>query len=264
MSNIYIIADSSPVYAENNAQPMVMWDNLLARGTITNASSPADAPRLNAVDENTVDFWQPTGADTLRATMAGSEAADCAFFAAHTLAGIQVKVQYFDGSVWQDQAVVTPATNEPFMIVFPTRSATGWGISVNGACIVGVAWVGPRIVIPGGVLPGYEPVWAAREVRKWGGGTRRGHWLGQRVDAVTAQLSPQFLQVPYDFSATTLAAFRKRYNEGRAFVFASAPSIFVDDCAYVWAEDGESLPAPISAGALYTDLSFNVTSYCEP
>ena len=264
MSNIHIVADASPTYAENNAQPMVMWDNLLARGTLTDGALPADAPRLNAVDENTVDFWQPTVAATLRTTLSGPEAADCAFFAAHTLAGLTVKVQYHNGSTWVDLATVVPATNEPFLIVFPTTSATQWGVSVSGACIVGVAWIGPRIVIPGGVTPGYTPVWAAREVRKWGGGTRRGHWLGQRVDMVTATLAPQFMQVPYDFAATTLKAFRARYNEGRAFVFAAAPSVFPDDCAYVWAEDGESLPAPISAGALYTDLSFNVTAYCEP
>jgi hypothetical protein len=261
---IYIVADPSAAYAEANAQPMVAWDNLLARGTITNGSLPAGAPRLDAVDENTADFWQPTGADTLRATMVGSEAADCAFFAAHTLAGRTVKVQYFNGSTWVDQATVVPTDNSPFLIIFPTRSATGWGISVDGACIIGVAWIGPRIVIPGGVVPGYTPVWAAREVRKWGGGTRKGHWLGQRVDMVTANLTPQFMQVPYDFAATTLKAFRARYNEGRAFVFASAPSVFPEDCAYVWAEEGESLPAPISAGAIYTDLSFNVTAYCEP
>lgn len=264
MSSITIIADASPTYAENNAQPMVAWDNLLARGTITNGTLPAGAPRLDAVDENTADYWQPTGADTLRATMGGSEAADCAFFAAHTLAGLTVKVQYHNGSTWVDLATVVPATNEPFLIVFPTTSATQWGVSVSGACIIGVAWIGPRVVIPGGVVPGYTPVWAAREVKKWGGGTRRGHWLGQRVDMVTAHLTPQFMQVPYDFAATTLKAFRARYNEGRAFVFACAPSIFPDDCAYVWAEEGESLPAPISAGAVYTDLSFNVTAYCEP
>jgi hypothetical protein len=261
---VYIVADPAPSYAEANAQPMVAWDNLLARGTIASGTLPTGAPRLNAVDENTTDFWQPTGADTLRATMAGSEAADCAFFAAHTLSGRVVKVQYFNGSIWVDQATVTPTDNDPFLIVFPTRSATGWGISVDGACIIGVAWVGPRIVIPGGVVPGYTPVWAARSVKKWGGGSRRGHWLGQRVDMVTANLSPQFMPVPYAFAFTTLAAFRARYNEGRAFVWASAPSVFTEDCAYCWAEDGESLPAPISTGAIYTDLSMNVTAYCEP
>jgi hypothetical protein len=261
---IFVVADSSPTYAENNAQPMVSWDNLLARGTIASASLPTDAPRLNAVSENTVDFWQPTGADTLRATMAGSEPADCAFFAAHNLSGRVVKVQYFNGTIWVDQATYTPTSNDPFLIVFPTRSATGWGVSVDGACIIGVAWIGPRIVIPGGVVPGYTPVWAAREVNKWGGGTRRGHWLGQRIDSVTANLSPQFMPIPYAFADVTLDAFRTRYNEGRAFVFASAPGIFTRDCAYVWAVDGESLPAPISAGGIYTDLSFNVTAYCEP
>ena len=263
---IYITPDGAAptAYAELNAQPMISWDNLLARGTIASGTLPVGAPRLDAVDENTADYWQPIAADTLWATMAVTEPADCAYFAAHTLSGILVKVQYFNGTVWVDYATVTPTSNAPFLMVFPNRSATGWGISVGGACIIGVAWIGPRIVIPGGVVPGYTPVWAAREVNKWGGGTRKGHWLGQRVDMVTANLKPTFMQVPYAFAATTLKSFRARYNEGRAFVFASAPGIFPEDDAYVWAVDGESLPAPIGAGAVYTDLSFNVTAYCEP
>ncbi len=263
---IYIIPDAvtPAAYAELNAQPMVAWDNLLARGTITNSTLPTDAPRLDAVDENTTDFWGPTGADTLRATFAGAETADCAFFAAHNLSGRVVKVQYYNGSTWVDEATVSPTNNDPFLIIFPARSATGWGVSVDGACAIGVAWIGPRLVIPGGVVPGYEPVWAAREVQKLGGGTRKGHWLGQRVDMVTANLSPQFMQVPYAFAEDTLQSFRARYNDGRAFVWASAPGVFDRDCAYVWAKDGEYLPAKITAGALYTDLAFNVTAYCEP
>lgn len=450
---IYITPDAvtPAAYAELNAQPMVSWDNLLARGTITNATLPTGAPRQDAVDENTADFWQPTGADILEVTMAQAEAADCAFLAAHTLSGVTVRVEYegtgrtnrllrsqeFSNASWTknattvttnattapdgtltaeklkttaasaqqdvtqsftglagitvatsvyvkaaeravvqmwwsggatgvspayanfdlssgltsgtvtgamtmqdagggwfrctavtavtgtlvDQAVgfgvidnisqtrrptitgngvsglflwgaqleasaaptsyiattsaafastwhvvgwATPTDNDPFLMVFPNVAAIKWRLSVSAACIIGVAWIGPRIVIPGGVVPGYTPIWAARQVNKWGGGTRKGHWLGQRVDMVTATLSPQFMPITYDFAATTLKQFRARYNEGRAFVFASAPGVFGEDCAYCWAEDGESLPAPIGAGAVYTDLSFNVTAYCEP
>ncbi|MCU0732554.1 MAG: hypothetical protein MUE84_13345, partial [Hyphomonas sp.] len=129
-------------YEAANSQPMVAYRNLLARnllaeGTITNALLPSGAPRADAVTEDTTEYWAPTGADTLRATITG--AADICFIAAHTLgsAGRSLSVQYYDGAVWQTIATVAPTDNSPFMVVFPNRTATQWGISVTGACQIG-------------------------------------------------------------------------------------------------------------------------------
>lgn len=264
---ITIVAASpaaAAAYAELNAQPMVAWDNVLARGTIASGTLPTAAPRLNAVSENTVDFWQPTAADTLRATFAGAEAADVAFFAAHNLGGKTIKVQAYNGAIWIDVATYAVPNNQPFMIVFPNQSWTGWGIHVSAACIIGVAWIGPRVTIPGGVVPGYSPIWASRQVSKWGGGTRRGHWLGQRVDAITAQLSATFMPIPYSVADVTLRSFGTRYNDGRAFVWASAPGIFSRDVAYCWAEDSAVFAPTIMAGGDLCELGLSMTAYCEP
>ena len=251
-------------YAELNAQPMVAWDNLLARGTLENATLPTGTPRLNAVSENTVDFWQQATGANLRATFAGAEAADVAFVAAHDLAGKTFTVQAFNGSTWINVASYVVPDNNPFMVVFPRQSRTGWGIATSAASIIGVAWIGPRVIIPGGVTPGYAPIWASRQVNKWGGGTRRGHWLGQRVDSVTAQLSATFMPIPYSVADVTLRSFGERYNEGRAFVWASAPGIFNRDVAYCWAEDGAVFNPTIMAGGDLCELSLDMTAYCEP
>lgn len=264
---IIVTASTAPSYIEANAQPMVMFRNLLAEGTITDANLPATAPRANAATESTFDFWQPaTVPETLRATLGASQAADGAFFAAHNLgtAGATLTVQYFDGSTWQTQATYAPTSDEPFGFIWPTRSATGWGIQISGAVAqIGVAWIGPRLVIPGGVLPDYVPIWGAKRVERYAGVSRRGQFFGQRIERAGARLTPAFMDVPYSFAQSTLADFRDHYNDGKAFVWASAPGIFPEDAAYVWASEGANLQSPVRSGGDWCGLSMDVEAYVE-
>lgn len=262
---LIITANSSPAYLEANAQPMVMFRNLLAEGTLTNGTLPATAPRANAVNESTFDFWLPTSVpDTLRTTLGVSTSADGAFFAGHTLgtAGATLTVQYFDGSTWQTQASYAPPNNKPFGFIWPARSATGWGIQISGAVAqIGVAFIGPRLVIPGGVLPDYVPIWAATEVQRQAGVSRRGQFFGQRIESRSARLAPNFMDVPHSFALNDLATFRDHYNDGKAFVWASAPSVFPTDAAYVWASEDATLRSPIRAGGDWCGLSMSLEAF---
>lgn len=250
-------------YEAANSQPMVAYRNLLAEGTITNALLPSGAPRADAVTEDTTEYWAPTASDTLRATLAGAETADICFIAAHTLgsAGRTLSVQYFNGSTWQTIGTVAPADNAPFMVVFPSQLATGFGISVSGSCQIGVAWIGPRLIIPGGVVPDYAPVWAAHRVEKYPGVTRRGHFRGQRIERTGARLSAQMMPIDHDFALNDMADFRTHYNEGRAFVWASAPRLFTDDAAYCWAPDDASFAPTIRAGGDLVNLSLTMEAF---
>lgn len=249
-------------YENANSQPMVSYRNLLANGTITNALLPSGAPRADAVTEDTTEYWAPTGADTLRVTLASAEPADVCFIAAHTLGteGESLSVQYLDGT-WQTLATITPTDDQPFMVVFPRKTATQWGISVTGACQIGVAWIGPRIVIPGGVVPDYSPVWASRRVEKYPGVTRRGHFRGQRIERIGASLSVQFMPLEHDFALNDLSGFRDHYNEGRAFIWASAPMVFPDDAAYCWAPDNAVFAPSIRAGGDLVNLSLAMEAF---
>lgn len=253
-------------YFEANAQPMLAWRNLMAEGTIASASLPATNPRANAATEDTASFWGATGADTLSLSLASAEDADLCLIAAHELGsdGRSITLQYLVGATWTTIATVTPADNHPFMILFPRVSSDGYRVTLSGASVVGVVWIGPRVVIPGGVVPGYSEIWASREITKLGGGTRSGHWLGQRVERVTAQLAPTLMPVDYDFARDDLADFRTRYNEGRAFVWASAPAVFPYDVAYAWATDGAVFQPVPHAGGELCDLSLKMGAYCEP
>lgn len=264
---LQVTASTDPAYIEANAQPCVFYRNLLAEGTVASAGLPTATPRLNAYSGDTDTFWQPaTVPETLRATFGGAQPADGAFFAAHTLgtAGATLTVQYFDGAIWQTQASYAPPDNLPFGFIWPARSATGWGIQISGAVAqIGVSWIGPRLVIPGGVKPDYEPIWAAAEIVKAAGTTRRGHFQGQAIERTGARLNPSFMDVPFTFARDDLAAFRTHYNEGNPFVWASAPSIFPTDAAYCWATEGARLGAPIRAGGYWTGLDMSMEAYVE-
>lgn len=255
---------ASLAYVEMNAQPMVLWDNLLARATITNAALPTVNPRSRAVTERTSEFWGATGTpDTLRGTLGATEAADCCFIGAHTLAGKTVKVQRLVAAVWTDTATFTPTTNDPFMLIWPEQSSTGWGIEISGPGQVGVCFIGKRLVIPGGVKPGYAPVWAAREITRYPNVSMRGHYLGQKIEKAGASLSADLMPLEYGFVLNNMAGFRTAYNNGKPFVWASAPAAFGTDVAYCWADKGGVFAPSIMSGGQLCELSLNMRAFCE-
>lgn len=257
------ILSGDAAYNELNAQPMVSYRNLLAEGTITDALLPSGAPRADAVTQDTSEYWGPTGSASFIVTLAAPEAADCAFFAAHTLSGLTVSIQYNAGAGFVVIANVVPTSNDPFMVVFPQTTAGTWAFTVSAACQVGVAWIGPRLVIPGGVVPDYVPVWAAERLEKFPGVTRRGHFRGQRIERAGASLSAQFMPVTHSFALNDMAAFRDHFNEGNAFVWASAPSVFPRDVAYCWADQDKTLAMSIRAAGTLVNLSMQMEAYVE-
>jgi RNA recognition motif-containing protein len=178
------------------------------------------------------------------------------------LDGRTLTVERFNGT-WQTITTYAPANNDPFAIIFPDESRTGYGIGVSGACQIAVAWIGPRLVIPGGVVPDYSPVWAAERIEKFPAVTRRGHFRGQRIERSGASLSAQFMPVTHTFAISDMADFRDHFNEGKAFVWASAPSVFLRDVAYCWADQGQTLGATIRAGGNLVNLSLAMEAYVE-
>lgn len=265
---IHIVTSSNPAFAEANAQPFVAYRNLLAEGTVTDAALPAAAPRANAVTESTFDFWESDNdPDTLRVSLASAQEAAVAMIAAHSLGsqGATLEVQYYDGADWQTIHSVTPTDDQPFCIIWDAISADGWGLRITGALAqIGMAWIGPRLVIPGGVLPDYSPVWAGRRVTKYPGTSRRGQWFGQRIERVGGSVAPEFMPIPYTFAESNMAEFRDHYNEGRAFVWASAPSVFPDDVAYCWAPDEAVFAPTVLAGGELVNLALTMEAYVEP
>ena len=254
----------SPAFAEANAQPLVLWDNVLSRATIQSATLPAANPRSRAVAASTADYW---GADatpsTLRGDLGSTEAADCCFIDAHTLSGLTVKVQRLVSAVWTDTATFTPTSNDPILMIFPSQTSLGWGIHVSAPAQVGVVSIGSRLTIPGGVTPGYAPVWASREITRYPSVSMRGHFMGSKIESAGASLSANFMPVSHTFALDTMRGFRTHYNNGKPFVWASSPTYFPEDVAYCWADKGDTLSPRILAGGDLCELSLKMRAYCE-
>jgi hypothetical protein len=259
---VNIAPNADPAYAEANAQPMVSWRNLLREGTIADANLPTSAPRQNAVEEDTVSFWAPNAGATFRSTLSAPATASVGFIAGRDIAGKTFGFQFFNGTTWITLVSVTKTDNQPALVVFPDTTASGFGVFTDDACEVSNLWIGPRIVIPGGVQPGYRTVKAARSVEKLPGRTNRGQWLGQRIGNITAELQANLMPLDRSFIDTQLADFRTRYTEGRAFLWAPAPGVY-DDAAYCWAESGTQFGDTPLAGGRLCDLTLTMRAYCE-
>lgn len=261
MATVTIVSSSAPSYIEENAQPFVSWRNLLAEGTITDAALPTVGPRQNAVSVDTVSQWKPTGSATLRAAIA--ETASIAFFARHTMGSNSrtLKIQYDDAG-WVDLVTITPTDDQPFGVIFPDRTPSGWGVEVSGACEIGVAWIGPRLVIPGGVVPDYTPLSGARRVDIQAGLGRTGGFLGQRRLGVSAELTAQLMPLERTFVDSDMAGFRSAYTEGKPFVWSPSPGVF-DEIAYCVNTAGQ-FGHSIRAGGDLCNLTLNMAAYCEP
>lgn len=267
---IHIVAPPAPsaAYSAANINPMVAYENLMAEGTLVDALLPTGGPRIDATTEDTDEFWLTSGTNTTcRTTLVSPKAADVCFVANHTLGsrGATFTLQYRSGGVWNTLWSFAPENDDPFMVVFPNRTADGWGVQVStDATQIGVLWIGPRVVIPGGITPDYQPIWARHRVEKLPGVTRRGHFKGQRIERVGGSMEAVFMPVPHDFALVTMRGFRKHYNEGKAFVFASSPSRFAEDFAYCWATEDAAFSPFILAGGGLAQFTITAETYVEP
>src|SRR5690606_6784521 len=89
---IFISQDVDEVVNE----PLIGWHDLLRTGTVANIGDPSDAPRRNALNGLTYNYWRlGTGTQTLEVSLGGSQPVDYVGIAAHTLgsAGRRVRVQ---------------------------------------------------------------------------------------------------------------------------------------------------------------------------
>lgn len=259
MTSITIVSGDA-AYNAANLQPTLSWRNLLAEGTITDSLLPASNPRANAVSVDTVSFWGPTGAATLRASMGGTETAGIAFVAAHNMGteGRTLTVERNSGG-WSTIGTVAPADDQPFALIFPDTTGTDFGFAVDGACQIGIGWIGPRVTPACQVAAGYVPLSGARAVELLGGIGRTGHFLGRRRLSATAELSATLTPLERTYLDGTLASFMTRYRDGRPFIWAPAPGA-VDEVAYVWASQGR-VGQSIQGGGVYVDLTLQMQAF---
>ena len=242
----------------------VMHRNVLAEGALSASSAAADGAAANALGPQTYDFWTPTAVPaTLAVTLASAVECDCAAIIAHNLGskGATVEVQRHNGSTWISVQSVTPEDDSDIFMLFEGVEASQWRIRVTGAVAsIGVAMIGPRLLIPKGALPDYVPIYRALNVELMTSVTLGGQYVGSRRRRTSAGASIQLYQQELDWVEVEFDPFIEHFNAGLPFVWASCPDDLPRDAAYCW-RAGPTIQPSLSFGARFVAISMEVSAY---
>jgi hypothetical protein len=241
--------------------PNILWQNILPEGTVTATSENAGLA-VSALSQSTNDAWGATAGATL--TSAGSNrAANMAGFAAHTLTGRTVFVEYLVGASWVTAASLAVTSNAPFMLSFGHSdgiTAASWRVRVTGgAFAIGVAYLGVALRIPGVIQIPHTPLHLCETVELMGGNqSRSGQFLLTEYELFAGQASLSFqVQMP-EFVLGEFEAFRQWFNRGNAFFIACAAKRWPLDMGYCRRNGAEIVPPWRDAVHMGLDMQVEV------
>ena len=244
---------------DSDKAPVILWDNILEDGTITATSEDTNGEVENAIDGNTYDYWKPTAVTArIDLSLAAPKSASYLGIAAHTLgtSSARINVQYDSGGGFTNawSGAIAPSDDKTIIVAFDQQTAADWRIVVlDNVAQIGVAFLGDGIQFESGILPAYTPLYMAEEVELLTSQTLNGQFVTNRVNRKGAKGNFGLNILERSFvEGTDFQNFRRHYNDGKPFFFASNPSELVDDVSYCWRQDGgEIRPTFESDGIFY-------------
>jgi hypothetical protein len=257
------------VPTETDRLPTILWNNLLLGKTLTASTEAVNYPKENIRTENTVKSWRPTALPaTLSVDLTASTAVDSFALVGHDCGtkGNTIELQSSpNNSIWTTRCTVVPTDNTTILGLFASFSARYWRINISGgtAPTISVFMLSQRFNMPAGVKPPYTPVWLAQDFDLLTGMTMGGQFLGNRVLRKGGRTAISLVALETNFVSTTLQPFREHYNSGKAFVFASSPSVFAKDVGYVWRTEGNVMSPSFDDNGNWMSVAMEVYSYGE-
>lgn len=248
-----------------DALPTVLFDNLFTKGPISGGGGPF--PPINATTEDTVTFWGPTGLPTNMVVDLGTPApANACAIVGHNCGtrGNTLLVQTsVNNSTWVTVASLTPTDNSTILLLFPTVSSRYWRLNVTGgvAPIISVVLLGQRFNFPAGIRPPYKPVWLSQTYEMLTSTTLGGQFVGNKIQEIGGETQINLVSFERKFAEETLLPFRQHYNLGKAFVFASGPSVFTKDVGYVWRKENSIMAPVFDQNGSWLSASMDVYCY---
>lgn len=234
-----------------NHHPAVLFDNLF-RGNLEDPNTGLSGfPKVNVTDGKTnTGFVSGGGAPVAVATTTGLSAqqVDCMCIAAHTL-GAQnatIRAQGWIGGAWVDLSdPVTVEDDATIMLIFPEATVTGVRLYISAfdsAPFIGVLAAGKRFVMKSHIVLPFQPLHLSEDVEMLTNISGNGNFLGSRVKRKGLTGTINLAPVDLGWTLQFMDDFRRHYNEGRSFFFASCPSVFLQDVAYCWREGNTLIP----------------------
>lgn len=253
----------------SDKSPAILWDNILEDGTLTASTEATNGEGANAIDGNTYDYWIPTALPaTLEVDIGSSTSASYAAIAAHTLGtnGNTLDVQYWNGAAWVSalSSTITPTDDKTIIVAFTQVSGTKWRISISGGTApnVGVVSIGDAIQFESGILPAYTPLYMAEEIELLSSQTMNGQFVTNRINRKGARTQFGLNILDRSFvEGTAFQNFRRHYNDGKPFFFASNPSELTEDVAYCWRQDGGEIRPTFDSDGIFYKTQLSLEAY---
>lgn len=244
-----MIYNTNPAVSDS---PLILWDNAIARGTISATSSATGTTPLSLLSGVTTDPWGPSAMPvTVTMALASGEPVSAIGFAGHNMAakGVTVILERLVSAAWVAVMTVVPASDDPFVMSFPTIETTQWRVRFTGSetFSLAVMTLGNALVVPGRVVPPHVPLHRSSEVMLVGeseSGT--GEFLQADFERTGGRASINFSVQLHEFAAgDDFDGFRQHFNRGRPFFFASFPETYPLDMGYLWrGQRAQSITAP--------------------
>lgn len=255
------------VGSDTNNNANILWDNIMTRSTISNASSPSENPRINVTDPATWSSWSMAARNNLDFDYGSVVEVDCISIAAHNLgsSGADFVLESSDDGVtgWTAaHARQFPLTDEDIIVMFPVRSSRYWRINVGPTFSIGIIFVGKRLIFPHAPIDGYTPLHHARRYTKMFNDSIKGQFLSNRVMSAGAETQVDMGFFERTWLEANIRMFERHYNQGGTFFYAGCPAKYPLDMGYCRAlGEDEILAIEWTEADKMATLSFGVRAY---
>lgn len=248
--------------------PTILYNNLMATGTLSASSSATDYPVANIISEATTEYWKPTTIPAWVKVDKGSNTPiDCFAIIGHTLGSTNSVVRLQgsdDNSTWTLIQEIIPDDDSAIFGLFKSVSYRYYRIYVPSSTsvpFISVAMLGNRFTFPYGVMAPYTPTWACKTYQLLTATTVGGQFLGNRIQYTGGETKINLVAVETEFAMGDLEPFRDHYNKGFAFVWAMSPVNYNTDVAYVWRKESSTMSPSFDSDGNYMSIGMEVYVY---
>jgi hypothetical protein len=242
--------------------PLVLFDNFLKDASVTpSAAEPTQT-------ESTYDGYEFTLNQTITFDLGAAK--EYYAFAVVGHSGGSIGVQLFSST---DNSTFTAINSVPITIdgatttlfVFNKRNTRYFGVQFtgSGSRTVRNLLLGSPLEMDSGVGYNYTPIWLAQEKELLVSKTLNGQFVGNRVMSKGAMTDVPLLAVERPFVEEDLQPFFNHYNDGKPFIFASGPTVFDKDVAYVWRQQNAELRPTFDQSGNFMSLTMSIEGYVQ-
>lgn len=221
--------------------PILLWDNRCRGATVTADSEDGNNLAENAIDGLTWDFWKPASLPaTLEVEFSHAETFDAAgiVFSSEGPQGVTAKVEYWDGSQWQE-AVDLSTPNRVILALFEEQTSTKVRLSLSGGTgIPRVAdfTVGPALRFERRLYQGHIPDVLATRTEFAVNRSRNGQRLGATVVREGLENTIEIDNLSGDWVRANLVPAINSLRRTYPAYWAWRPAKYPNDLAFIWCD----------------------------